>query len=118
MRIIRLQPPSNEEWKRWIQDCENATQKNVEAVKQGEKPEFNSNLYRRKKSRIVFSSVKMHPFMENVPIVKLIFLISNPAIFSIFALKPLLPMKKVRKFSAKIPKETLSPINPIQVIIG
>ncbi|MEM9215926.1 MAG: hypothetical protein AAGD25_16475 [Cyanobacteria bacterium P01_F01_bin.150] len=36
MRKIHVQPPDTAAWRRWVKDCEDATQANLEAVQRGE----------------------------------------------------------------------------------
>jgi hypothetical protein len=62
MRKINLTPPASPTWKRWINDCEKASKTLAEAVQNGEKPNFNENLYKRKSIKNEFFFSGESPF--------------------------------------------------------
>ena len=61
MRKIPVQPPDTENWRRWIQDCEDATQANIEAIQQGQSISI-TDLYKRKTIKNGYFSSKAAPF--------------------------------------------------------
>jgi uncharacterized protein (TIGR02646 family) len=49
MRRIRLQPPNDKKWQRWLLDCAKETQALQDAVVRGESVTFKESLYKRRK---------------------------------------------------------------------
>lgn len=47
MRRIRLQPPNNKKWQRWLRDCEKETRALQDAIDRGESVTFKESLYKR-----------------------------------------------------------------------
>lgn len=62
MRKILLQPPDTNDWKKWIEDCQKATQSNIEAFAQGKPVSIESRLYRHKNIKSTYFFSKNAPF--------------------------------------------------------
>lgn len=61
MRNIDIKPLGDRKWKRWIRDCQKATEACLESVRQGNKPSF-KKLYKRKSIKEAYFFSKKEPF--------------------------------------------------------
>ncbi len=61
MRKIQLDPPATDTWRRWLADCDKATEEVCARVEQGEAPAVTS-LYKRKSVKAAFFLSKGPPF--------------------------------------------------------
>jgi len=62
LRKINIQPKNTPKWNRWRTDCEKATQECIQAVANGQKPTFKTNIYRRKSIKDSYFFSKESPF--------------------------------------------------------
>jgi len=62
MRKISIQESDTKEWKKWIQDCKEATNQLIAKAEKGEKLKINGNLYKRDNIKKIHFASKEAPF--------------------------------------------------------